>query len=146
MTAEQKIDRLLEEATTAKDLIVVVRGNKKYEIGISKKFYNDIKKIVEKVGYSIKFVDPIAYTPLPKAKAYIVFSKGGSRGKWIKKPTAYLGAPDHFQSFKNPEDINLLTPGDKTHLGDLSKTSLEKHWTLLPENAKKLEKWLRSLK
>ena len=150
---EQKIERLLLENSKVlqKSKIVFYKGNPKYWIpGVSEKFYSDIINIVKRNGFNLQMEESEPGTPIYPADAYIVFSRGAGRAKWIpkSKPIAFLGSEKEYQIRRGPFDISLKTLGDLTEMNipsSHSKESLIKHWTLTTENSKRLDKWLKKI-
>ena len=143
---DQKIEKLIEEAASKK-LIVLVRGNPKYKISTSDKFYKDIENIVKEHGFGFKAVESTSSKSIPSADGYILFSRGGYFGQWLKAPKAYIGAPDYYKKDKtNYKKINLVNPGDLTSVEkSFTQNSLKQHWTLNNKMKEELKNWLRKI-
>ncbi len=125
--------------------ICLIKGNPKYKIDSSDRFYKDITKLIYNQGYKFISSESEAFTKAPKADAYILFSRGGTRGKWITEPKIYIGAPDHHKEHGSAKDLNIVSVGDETFNGDKSKASLESHWSLSKKDQDKIERWLTNL-
>ena len=125
--------------------ICLIKGDPKYKIDLSDIFYKDIAKLIHNQGYKFISSESEAFIKAPNADAYILFSRGGTRGKWITEPKIYIGAPDHYKEHGNIKDLNIVSIGDKTFNGDESKASLESHWSLSKKDQEKIEQWLKNL-
>ena len=129
----------------SKGKIIVYKGNPKYFLlGISDKFYKDLDTLIKNNQFNPIFMESRPYESIPDADGYILFSLGGSKGKFIKKPKLYIGADDYYRQSGSKQDISLTASGDKTLEGKLTGESLKQHWTLTPKMKSDINRWLKT--
>jgi len=121
--------------------LILIKGNPKYWLNISQKFYNDIKQVFKDFKI-IEIESDIISSNIPKTTPNDIIL-GFSRGCGYAKRLKHQGYKGIFVgigcSKYEPQDYQLKNPNDKTDTGDMSQGSLKAHWTLTPEMIKKLE-------
>ncbi len=123
--------------------ICLIKGNPKYWINISDKFYKDIKLVVQSCGFNFVTSESEQFVQAPDADMYILFSRGCGRARFIQDPIAYIGCGNSERNgHPNAKNIWLVSDGDNTSSGDTTQRSMIAHWTLTNINKRLLRQWL----
>lgn len=134
---------LLEESN-----LILIKGNPKYELPESKRFYDHFKNIAKQNNLNYNEYSSDIHSskiqPINKNDIVIGFSRGGfyadklknsfgAKGKFIN-----IGANDYSGA-----DYYLKHPSDNTASGNIDSKSLKSHWTLTNKMKKNLNTFIK---
>lgn len=110
-----KISQDIKQLINKKLIAIIIKGNPKYITNpkikpLADKFYDEIKSMLEQLGYIVKFDDGLPYTlPDTNAVIWIGHSRGNDRLKYAPKNiiTIALDTKDNYNSERVHKILDL---------------------------------------